>query len=498
MNAPAVRPVEPHAAAPAARPAGLGLQPPGDDAARVRADPAAELADRLPCQVAFPKRGRLRHLRPGRATASSRCATRRARSARFHNVCRHRGARLLDGSRQLPRRASPAPITAGPTARRRAARPCRRARASPASIAAQHGLEAGAHRDHVRLRVRMPRRGDAAAAGSRSGRRCWRSSRRIASRTWCPLGPVYHRALGRGLEDRDGQLPRVLSRAHRPSGPVPHVHARLRGPARNSRRRARYQLDARASLLALERADVPAARRPRSPSRTCPSRTAAAGASTAAAEPRHRRLARADGLLSGAAAWSGQVHRSAARPSAAGRAARDAHRTLARQPHQQAGEQRRTDALCERVQRGLGSTVPTARARCRSSRPGCSSSTICCGRAFPRCACPRRRRASPRSAAGRILQRVQYRGHPRAELRERCGDRAGLGRVVVRRDAARPGWTRPARPAPSAMRAPMPRLPSRAPPAVRAELETAQAAAARRSSAAPAGWSRPSARLSSS
>ena len=32
----------------------------------------------------------------------------------FHNVCRHRGARLLDGCGQLSRRPSPAPITAGP------------------------------------------------------------------------------------------------------------------------------------------------------------------------------------------------------------------------------------------------------------------------------------------------------------------------------------------------------------------------------------------------
>ena len=70
--------------------------------------------------------------------------------------------------------------------------------------------------------------GDAAAAGGDLGRLRRRSSRRIASSDMLPLGADVHRALGLRLEGRHGQLSRVLPRADRPSGPVSHVHARLR------------------------------------------------------------------------------------------------------------------------------------------------------------------------------------------------------------------------------------------------------------------------------
>ena len=72
-----------------------------------------------------------------------------------------------------------------------------------------------------------------------------------------PLAPDHHGDLGRRLEDRDGQLSRVLSRADRPSGPVSHVHAGLRGPdASVPGVGARRQLDARSALLALVGAPV--------------------------------------------------------------------------------------------------------------------------------------------------------------------------------------------------------------------------------------------------
>ncbi len=63
---------------------------------------------------------------------------------------------------------------------------------------------------------------------------------------------------GRRLEDRHGQLSRVLPRAHRPSRSVPHVHAGLRRPGFGTGRRARHQLAARERVAALVRRPVSA------------------------------------------------------------------------------------------------------------------------------------------------------------------------------------------------------------------------------------------------
>ena len=84
--------VEPTPPAPAARPAGLDLQPSRDDAARIRADPEAELADRLPRQLHSEARGlrgarnRVRqrgggaHFARGRSAHSTTCAAIAARA----------------------------------------------------------------------------------------------------------------------------------------------------------------------------------------------------------------------------------------------------------------------------------------------------------------------------------------------------------------------------------------------------------------------------------
>jgi phenylpropionate dioxygenase-like ring-hydroxylating dioxygenase large terminal subunit len=50
--------------------------------------------------------------------------------------------------------------------------------------------------------------------------------------------------------------------------------------------------------------------------------------------------------------------------------------------------------LCGRVQRGLASSSYRP-GPCRSSSAGCSNSTTCCAKRFPRCGSPARRSSSP-------------------------------------------------------------------------------------------------------
>src|SRR6266853_1469296 len=66
----------------------------------------------------------------------------------------------------------------------------------------------------------------------------------------------------------------------------------------------------------------------------------------------------------------------------------------------------------------------TNRGRCHGSRTACSSSTSYCASASPRCV----RRARRRTSSSR--QRVQHGGYERAELPERGYNRSGLGRII--------------------------------------------------------------------
>ena len=224
MNATA-RPVEAMPPHPGARAAGLGLQPPGDEPPGVRAHPAAELADRLSRQP-DPQPGRLRDLR-SRAARASWCSRARAGEIRaFHNVCRHRGARLLEGAGNCPGAITCPYHGWSYKLTRRAARHAH-ARDLPAARSRAARPEAGAHAGRFRLRIRMPGRGRPAAAGEdlggdRHGVRAHHFEDMV------PLAPLY-------VEHWDCDwkiaMDNYLESYHVPighPGPDPHVHARLR------------------------------------------------------------------------------------------------------------------------------------------------------------------------------------------------------------------------------------------------------------------------------
>ena len=100
----------------------------------------------------------------------------------FHNVCRHRGARLLDGAGNCP-----ATITCpyhGWSYRHDGSLIGVPVRDSfPGLERAEHGLRAGARRHRLRLRLRLPRRRPAAGR-ARSGASSPKNWRPIASRRW--------------------------------------------------------------------------------------------------------------------------------------------------------------------------------------------------------------------------------------------------------------------------------------------------------------------------
>ena len=171
----------------------------------------------------------------------------------FHNVCRHRGARLLDGSGNCP-----ATITCpyhGWTYRHDGGLIGMPVRESfPGLDRAEHGLRP------VRIDIAFGfvfvcLTGDPPPVSKIWGKLAdeflpYRFEEMV------PLGPDYPGDLERRLEDRDGQLPRVLSRPHRSSRTVSHVHAGLRGPSLGAGRGARRELAAQAGLAALGRRPV--------------------------------------------------------------------------------------------------------------------------------------------------------------------------------------------------------------------------------------------------
>ncbi len=193
------------------------------------------------------------------ATASSCCASRAAPSGH----CATSAATAARGCSRAPATApgaSPARTTAGPIVTTARCSPRRPATASPTSNLREHGL------DQVRAEIALGfvwvcLAAEAPPPPSQMWAPMLEELAPYRLEELVPTQPLYRRRVGCRLEDRDGQLPRVLSRADRPSRAQPPVHARLRGSAWGSRHRARHQLDARRALLALERADLPEVRR---------------------------------------------------------------------------------------------------------------------------------------------------------------------------------------------------------------------------------------------
>ncbi len=224
---------------PPGRVAGPGLVPralpawvynhPRDDAPRIRADPEAELADRLPHQL-DPERRRLHDLRTGlrqRDRAARAAGATSGRSTTSAAIA----ARACSTAPAIARAASPARITAGPTATTDRCSRLRRGELSRLWTCASMDSSRCAWSMALGF-VFVCLAAEAPAATLTDLGAVPRRVRASSVRGDGAARTALHRALGCRLEDRDGQLPRVLSRAHRPSGPEPHVHARLRGPAR--------------------------------------------------------------------------------------------------------------------------------------------------------------------------------------------------------------------------------------------------------------------------
>ena len=150
----------------------------------------------------------------------------------FHNVCRHRGARLVDGTGTCPTSVT-----------------CPYHGWSYRHDGALMGLPVresfpGLDRAEQSLR---PIKVDTAfgfvfvaltgnpAPGARNLGRVGRRTYAVSIRGDGATRAGLPGALERRLEDRDGQLPGVLSRADRPPGTEPHVYAGLRGSAGRAR-----------------------------------------------------------------------------------------------------------------------------------------------------------------------------------------------------------------------------------------------------------------------
>ena len=285
----------------------------------------------------------------------------------LRNVCRHRGTRLLEGAGRCHGRIT-CPYH-GWTYRYDGSLLATPAKESfPSLNLREHGLDP-VHVEQALgfVFVCLAAAGSAAtltdvgADHRRAGALSVRGARAHANRLF--------RGVGCRLEDRDGQLSGVLSRADRPSGTEPHVHARLRGPARGPRYRARHQLDARGALVALERARLSEVRRPGD--RAASARAAAAQLAflQLPAQSRHRHHARAGRLLSGPAPRAGQDGDPRGRLRTARRATRDAPAALARQPHQHGRSTRKT-GCCASGCSAASPTAATGPGRCRRSRAG--------------------------------------------------------------------------------------------------------------------------------
>ncbi len=114
-----------------------------------------------------------------------------------------------------------------------------------------------------------------------------------------------------------------------------------------------------------------------------------------AAEFGDRRVSRTDGFLPGPAAGPRQMRDSQRLVRIAGRPARDARDPLSRRPHQHASQRRGPNAMRTRAARPRLRQLPAGPAF-RHSSAGCWNSTIFCGNESRKCASRIRRRSLPK------------------------------------------------------------------------------------------------------
>jgi len=304
----------------------------------------------------------------------------------FHNVCRHRGARILDGSGTCAR-PSPVLITAGATGKTEAWSGCRCAIPS-GSRSQRIRPEAGARRHRARIRVRVSRGRSGAGredlGQARGGARTYRFEEMvplapITTDVWPSIGRLRWTTIWSPITCRSA-IPVYIACSH--------------GLRRSALGAGRGR--ASAGCASSPPPAGPSGFTSRSSARpllTCRRNCADAGASTARCRIWDRRVPGSDGFLSAPAGRSRQVHRTRNDLRPAGNEPRPARRALPEQSHQhQVNNEDKW--LCNACSAGLPRAV-ISRGRCRRSKGTCSSFTICCGSGFRSSGCLLRRSSSP-------------------------------------------------------------------------------------------------------
>ena len=195
----------------------------------------------------------------------------------------------------------------------------------------------------LRVRLHLSRRSPAVGEPD-AGAVAAPSSRRTSSRRWCRSArstPRSGRRTGRWSWTTTWSPITCRSGTPGSSRMFTPDYEDQRG---RSARSARHELAARAAVVEVVGADVPAARRQghRAPARAQPSLLALL---QHAAEPRARRVSGPDGFLPGAAARARSSHHPRRDVRPAGCTARDADRPIPERPDQPAGESRRPMAV---------------------------------------------------------------------------------------------------------------------------------------------------------